>query len=63
LKWLLEHGANPNNADHPLELVSHNYSRSAQQRACLGILIEGGLIWSKGGSGKIPISSTPTSPT
>jgi hypothetical protein len=43
LKWLLEHGANPNNADHPLELVSHNYSRSAQQRACLGILIEGGI--------------------
>lgn len=44
LKWLIDHGANPNNADHPLALVTHNYgSRNEQQRACLDILIEGGI--------------------
>lgn len=43
LRWLLDHGANPNSADHPLELVTHTYSRNEKQKAMADLLIEGGI--------------------
>ena len=43
LKWLLDHGANPSNADHPLELVTHTYSRNENQKAMADLLISGGI--------------------
>jgi ankyrin repeat protein len=52
LKWLLEHGANPNCDDDPrrkypgtaLDFVIGTYGRSKQLSACIDILVEAGCV-------------------